>query len=259
MNLFRLANLGLLVLVVVSVLSCSKDDDDNPIPQNAAPTIQLVKPVGTVVSSNGTVSIEVELLFTDDSGLQRAEIRLGSTSGPAGVYDVSQRGLSGTADGLRYSVEVPEVLGIQGTNYIYVVCTDVNGNTTILDEEFEVKYEDNEPPFLIITEFREGDASSITGDGYVYLSYSFSDNEAVERVTIDIYIQSWSWIDPPILVATVEQIYDPALAEKDELLLPLRPSGGWTAGYEEVRVDVKAFDQNGNSSEEISAFTVIEF
>ncbi len=136
---FLLASLAVLSL---SLSSCGVGGTE----ENPSPIISIISPSDTLNLSD---SIEVHIVYSDDSGLTFTEVTLGTESGGNTVYHFSQRGLSGLNDELRFNAIVPDALNIVGRNYILVKAGDEDGQESILEQSFVVQDTDLEKPQIL--------------------------------------------------------------------------------------------------------------
>jgi len=127
-----------------------------------------------------------------------------------------------------------------------------------VQEEFEVEYGVNLPPNIEITALGSGNASTIFGDGYIYLSYLFADDVGVDSVVVDVYGTSSRFTVPRTLLESFTKTYGPPYEPGLEEGIPIQPSGGWPVAYEEIHVKVEAIDGKGLTSED-SAMVYIEY
>jgi len=229
-------SLALLFASLFIFLSCNKDDDQ----PNPKPVITLITPKGEVAAGE---DIEVKLQFKDDNGLKEVEIRIGNLNVTGNVYSLVQRGLSGIADNLEYSVTVPHGLNVIGTNYIYVSCIDIDGNETILDMDFEIT--DKTPPNLNIIYFDDIDVFD-GGSGKAWVEYEFSDEGGVGFTTVEL----WKTDGNGNLMTLIKEDdinYQTPISQTTVRTVGIGTA--WSSGTN-YRFIVKVEDVNGNVAEE---------
>lgn len=236
--------IGLIAILGICCTSCSKDDEAS------GPTITLISPTGSIDASS---DINVNLQFTDDSGLQEVEVRLGNPNVQGEIYNTSTRGLSGTSDNLQYNVSPPAGINISGSNFIYVKCTDSDGNQTILDEGFQIT--DINPPSLDVLSFdNTGISPGSTSSAFVVFEYQ--DDSGVEYTAAELW-----WVDGTgnklQLWDKKEETYTSPATSTNQVFASLVPPGGWPAG-QSYQIILKARDTNGNEVEDSSLLGVVQ-
>lgn len=232
----RISLFSILLALIVVVPSCSEDGDNA---NNENPVINLISPRGNIGIGE---DIEVELGFIDNNGLKEVEVRLGNQSLPSGgVYSLSQRGLSGTSDKLEFTVEPPAGLNLAGTNYIYVKCTDIEGNQTILDQDFSIV--DQDTPTVNVVWFDDIDVISGTGSE-VFVGFEFNDDGGVVKYTVEL----WKSDSNDNLVTkwnSIERDYSTPVTGLNSASEQIGPQGtGWQQGPYKVVILVE--DVAGN-------------
>lgn len=172
MNMFTRLLYPTVILPLLFLMACREEE-----PQNQAPVISLIQPVDTFGQNE---DIPVELLFTDDSGLELVQITLGTQTGGNQGYHFSERGLSGTNDELSFNVSIPPNFDAVGENYILVKCRDQDGAESILDQSFHIVFKDNQAPSLD----GYGAFGFLSSDPAIVfeINYTVSDNEALDRI-----------------------------------------------------------------------------
>lgn len=213
------------------LLSCSKDDGDSG---SDKPVIILNSPTGDI---NIGSDIQVDLEFTDNNGLQEVEIRLGNLKVTGNVYDLVQRGLSGTSDALSYTVSPPPGIDISGSNYIYISCKDVDGNETILDRDFDIV--DKQPPTLDVLAIDDID---IFSGGPVYTYYECYDIGGVEYSATELWMS-----DAAGSLVSMEDIDENNFSSPPTTTTSINDQVGtnWTSGIY-YKLVIKARDVSGN-------------
>ncbi len=145
-------------------------------------------PFVTIKSPNNAVNIgdtvEVIVSYSDESGLKNTEVRLSNTSTGADVYDIILRDLEGTWDEIRYSVKVPTGINIQGTNTINVICSDLDGNMTEVNQSFEVG--DLRAPFVKVINFDSVNVFN-ANTGPVIITYEMQDAGGIAEISAKLW------------------------------------------------------------------------
>ncbi len=239
MKFFSIQSVLSLFALFVVLSSCDKKQESVTKPQ-----VTIVSPKGAV-SADGTVAIEIS--FSDDNGLQEAEVRLGNLSTPGDVYHTLQKGLNGTSDNLKYTATIPQGVNVVGTNYIYVKCIDVDGNETVKDEDFEI--EDQTPPTVTIVNF---DDNSVQNGGQVHVYYSFQDEGGVEFSGVELWTSDASGNSTQLVNDNYKQNYIPSQTSGQG---GTSISHNWSPGW--YKLLVKARDESGNVGEEFRTFQVL--
>lgn len=169
---FLLASLAALSL---SLGSCGVGGTE----ENPSPIISIISPSDTLNLSD---SIDVYIVYSDDSGLTFTEVSLGTESGGNTVYHFSQRGISGMNDELRFQALVPSTLNITGRNYILVKAGDEDGQESILEQSFVVLDSDVEKPQIL--DAQTNGVLSQNPSVLFEVSYVLQDNKALDELKI---------------------------------------------------------------------------
>lgn len=232
-----------LLLTFIMVVPSCKDDGEDATNEN--PVVNLISPRGEVDIEQ---DIKVEINFVDNNGLRDVEVRLGNQNLTAGggIYSLSQRGLSGISDKLEFTFEPPLGLDIIGDNYIYIKCTDVDGNVTIIDEDFTIV--DLAGPEITITNYDP--QYVVQGSIFdLFVNFTYQDNTNVEYVAVELW-QTDANQNLTTRWAIEEESLNPprATGSKSEAIMP---SFGWPMAGTKFALVVKARDTDGNVSEEM--------
>jgi hypothetical protein len=239
------------VALALSLSSCGGSDGDSDNQQSELPQIQIVYPLDTVNLSD---SIDVKVVYSDNSGLTFTELSLGTQSGGNTVYHNSQRGLAGLNDELEFQVAVPNpvVLDIKGTNYILVKCRDEDGNEQIKEKTFIVRQVDTEAPQVL----NSGALGVLSSDPNVAfeVAYQLSDNIALDRMELSLI--EWNNNSAGNLMYQTTVDLGGAQSKSGIELIPGQAS--FVTG-QDFRVRLLVFDKAGNRTDHyvISTFTVI--
>tara|TARA_B100001115_G_C15846902_1_gene427309 strand:+ start:3142 stop:3873 length:732 start_codon:yes stop_codon:yes gene_type:complete len=147
--------------------------------ENPSPIISIISPSDTLNLSD---SIDVHIVYSDDSGLTFTEVTLGTETGGNTVYHFSQRGISGMNDELRFQALVPSTLNITGRNYILVKAGDEDGQESILEQSFVVQDPDTEKPQIL--DAQTNGVLSQNPSVLFEISYVLQDNKALDELKI---------------------------------------------------------------------------
>lgn len=166
--------------LIFSILLLGACGDDGAPDQDVAPSVTIIKPVRDVKAGE---KIPIELEFADDKGLQHVEVSLGSNVSAGAPYFYTQRGIAGVSDNLSIMVDPPAGVDILGSNYILITCRDKAGNSTVVDENFNVV--DANPPtgnFVYNDTVATADTTS-----RIEVVYHATDQEGVEKVVLEMW------------------------------------------------------------------------
>ncbi len=171
--------LNFFAILITTVLLSACGDDGAP-GQDVAPSVTIIKPVKDVKAGE---KIPIELEFADDKGLKHVEVSLGSNVSAGAPYFYTQRGISGVKDNLTIMVDPPTGVDILGSNYILITCRDKAGNSTVVDENFNVV--DANPPtgnFVYNDTVATADTTS-----RIEVVYHTTDAEGLEKVVLEMW------------------------------------------------------------------------
>ncbi len=165
---------------IFSLLMLSACGDNNAPEEDVAPSVTILKPVKDVKTGE---KIPIELTFADDKGLKHVEVSLGSNVSAGAPYFYTQRGISGVKDNLSIMVDPPAGVDILGSNYILITCRDKGGNSTVVDENFNVV--DANPPtgnFIYNDTVASADTTS-----RLEVVYKAEDSEGLDKIVLEMW------------------------------------------------------------------------
>ena len=171
---------SVLLLTLLILSSCEKDDPGSQGQVGQKPTVTIVSPLVQIDYSD---SIDVVVRFADDRGLQSAAISLTRTNGNI-TYHSSVKQLDGsTADTLQLKAWVTGGADITGSNVISVQCMDTDNNITLQEELFTVR-EEVEPvvTFTFFTSQVSSDPNQV-----IQADFTLTDNLGLDKYKAELW------------------------------------------------------------------------